>query len=61
MGTGVRIAAIWRKNRVQGSAGRIMTGDFQYRGSYRQGKSRKEDVALPDTCSGGVVGHFSGE
>ena len=38
-----------------------MTGDFQYRGSLRQGKSRQGDVALPDTCSGGVIGHFSGE
>ena len=38
-----------------------MTGDFQYRDSLRQGKSRQADVALPDPCSGGVVRHFSGE
>ena len=35
-----------------------MTGDFQDRGSQRQGKSRQGDVALPVTCSGGEVGHF---
>ena len=57
----MRVAAIWGQNRVQGSAGRIMTGDSQHRGSHRQGKSRQVDVVLPGACSGGVVGHFSGE
>ena len=57
----MRSTSIWGQNGVQGSAGRIMTGDFQHRDSQRQGKSRQEDVVLPVACSGGVVGLFPGE
>ena len=57
----MRVTAIWGQNGVQGSAGRKLTGDFQHRGSQRQGKSRQGDVVLPGTCSGWMVGHFSGK
>jgi len=42
--------AILGENGVQGVASKILPGDFQHRGSQRQGKSRQGDVVQPGAC-----------